>query len=112
MTKIRATIEYLRKCQQARAAGYRVSYTTSSWWLVDMAINRRAGWPDDPSLHRGSAMPVNGKYPKKAEGDIFMPMVRLAGLMKNAPRVRIYPSMVPKEYRRRLKTRITWPGEE
>lgn len=64
--QVRATIEYLRQCQAARAAGYPVSYTDDPAWLVDMAINRRAGWPDDPSHRRGSCMPVRGRYPKRA----------------------------------------------
>lgn len=67
--EVRATIDHLRRCRAARAAGYTVSYTTDPEWLVDMAINRRAGWPDDPSEHRGSAMPVGGRFPKRAEGD-------------------------------------------
>lgn len=60
------TIIYLQRCRAARAAGYGVSYTTDPRWLVNMAINRRAGWPDDPGFTRGSAMPVNGAYPKRA----------------------------------------------
>lgn len=71
LTQRRATIEYLRHCQRARAAGYPVSYTTDPAWLVQMAINRRAGWLDDPSHQRGSCMPVAGKYPKKGGGDWF-----------------------------------------
>lgn len=63
---VRATIDYLRRCQMARATGYRVSYTTDPEWLVDMAINRRAGWPDDPDCH-GSAIPTRaGAYPRRA----------------------------------------------
>lgn len=64
--QIRATIDYLQKCQAARAQGYQVAYTSDPAWLVTMAINRRAGWPDDPGFLRGSAMPVNGTYPKRA----------------------------------------------
>ena len=65
------TIKYLKACRADRDAGMQVSYTNDPAWLVTMAINRRAGWPDDPTHTRGSAMPVNGKYPKKAEGDTF-----------------------------------------
>lgn len=71
MTPIRTTIEYLRLCQHARAAGYPVAYTTDPAWLIQMAINRRAGWPDDPGHYRGSCMPIDGQYPKKAEGMWF-----------------------------------------
>lgn len=66
---IRNTINHLKLCRRARAAGYQVAFNTDPAWLVNMAINRRAGWPDDPSHYRGSCMPVNGRYPVKAEGD-------------------------------------------
>ena len=66
---VSATVAYLRVCQAYRDAGERVTYTTDPAWLVTMAINRRAGWPDDPSLARGSAHPVNCRYPKRAEKD-------------------------------------------
>lgn len=71
MTKLHNTISWLKTCQEARAEGFPVSFTTDPAWLVQMAINRRAGWRDDPSLSRGSCMPVNGRYPKKASGDYF-----------------------------------------
>lgn len=83
---IRNTIDYLRCCQQARAAGYAVAYTTNPAWLLHIAINRRAGWPDDPSTSRGSAMPVNGKYPAKASGDSYNHLCLLARQI-NTPRL-------------------------
>ena len=86
MEAIRATITYLKRHQEARAAGYQVSFTTDPAWLVTMAINRRAGWPDDPSLYRGSAMPVNGRYPVKASGDAWNHL-RLIALEINTPRL-------------------------
>ena len=58
LTLTRNTIDHLRLCQQARAQGYPVAYTTDSAWLVHQAINRRAGWPDDPGCSRGSCTPV------------------------------------------------------
>lgn len=68
-TPLRTTIDMLRRCGAARAAGVHVSYTTDPTWLVNMAINRRAGWPDDTSCSRGSCRPTNdGRYPPKAEG--------------------------------------------
>ena len=70
-SRVRHTIDFLQACQRARAEGHPVSFTTDPAWLVEVAINRRAGWPDDPSHSRGSCRPVNGKYPKKAEGDTF-----------------------------------------
>ena len=89
---VRNTIEHLKLCRKARAQGYPVRYTTDPWWLVNMAINRRAGWFDDPSEYRGSAMPVPvrqatklgvivirlGKYPAKAQGREFMELWRLS----------------------------------
>jgi hypothetical protein len=51
---------------QAKREGYYVRLTNDPAWLVNMAINRRAGWPDDPSGAYGSAMPVNGRYPQRA----------------------------------------------
>jgi hypothetical protein len=65
------TIDYLNACRAYRKAGYQVDHTNNPSWLVNMAINRRAGWPDDPSLSRGSAKPVNGTYPAKASGDAY-----------------------------------------
>lgn len=83
---VRNTIDYLRQCQQLRAAGYRVSFTSDPAWLVHQAVNRRAGWPDDPSHHRGSAYPVAGRYPRKAEGDTFNHLCLLARKI-NTPRL-------------------------
>ena len=40
MTPARATINHLRLCQQARAAGYPVAYTTDAAWLVGQALSR------------------------------------------------------------------------
>lgn len=75
-TPVQATIEYLTQCRAARAAGYPVSFTTDARWLVHMAINRRAGWPDDPTEYRGSCapnaggstLPIGQRYPRKAYG--------------------------------------------
>ena len=88
-TKLRSTIEYLKSCQAARAQGYPVAYTTDPAWLVDMAINRKAQWPDDPSHARGSCMPVNGRYPAKASGDAYRHL-RLRAQEINTPRLRVY----------------------
>lgn len=68
MSPVAATIQMLKQARAWRAEGKPVSYLTDPAWLVDMAINRRAGWPDDPSHHRGSARPVGGRYPCKASG--------------------------------------------
>jgi len=121
MTATAATIKYLKACQARRAAiaefrqaGGRthetVSYTDSPTWLVNMAINRRAGWPDDDTMSRGSAMPVNGQYPKRARGDNFMLLWRLAHTI-NGTRIIIRERDVPKCYQARLANRIR-AGEE
>lgn len=104
--EVRATIGMLRRLQQRRAAGCPVSYTTDPEWLVDAAINRRAGWPDDPSGHRGSCMPVNGKFPKRAEGDGCMwQFVRNLNGSRWCPR-EIETRWLPRKIRERIAHRI------
>lgn len=83
---VRATLRYLRACRALRDAGGAVSYVTDPAWLVQMAINRRAGWPDDPSHVRGSARPVAGRYPAKASGDRWHHLRTLARAL-NTPRL-------------------------
>ncbi len=105
MSEVRNTINYLRACQGARAADYPVRYVTDPRWLVNMAVNRRAGWPDDPSLTRGSAMPVHGRYPKRAEGDEFRTLEHLARKV-NTPRLIVRDRECPVRYRARLRHRF------
>ena len=82
-SKTAATIEYLRRCQAARAAGHPVQLTTDPAWLVDMAINRRAGWVEDPH----SRECVNAKrLPRKATGDAQRHLLQLAYRI-NTPRL-------------------------
>ena len=104
MSKTLATIDYLRRCQVARDSGHPVSYTTDPTWLVEQAINRRAGWPDDPSTSRGSAMPVAGTYPKKASGDAWRHLQLLADEI-NTPRLVVRPASLG-EWRTFLLARI------
>ena len=107
--RIRATIAYFRRCQEARASGY---LTTDPAWLLDMAISRRAGWVEAPHTH-GICMPVphieHGKpflgwtrqqwaeskgrrivpgLPRMAEGDAQRALVQAAHAI-NTSRVRI-----------------------
>lgn len=78
-TRTANTIKHLRLCAQARRSGIAVSLTTDPTWLVHMAINRRAGWLDDPSHSRGSAHPTpDGRYPPKAAGDPYQHLRRIA----------------------------------
>ena len=83
------TLTYLRRCQTARTAGYPVAYTTDPVWLVQMAINRRGGWPDDPSHSRGSAMPVDGRFPRKGGGDWYRHLRLIAGEVNSRARIRM-----------------------
>jgi hypothetical protein len=109
----RGTLKTLQFCIAKRKAGQPVAFTTDSHWLVNMAINRRAGWPDDPSGWRGSCRPVQGRYPKKAEG-LAMNHLRLIAGEVNSRVVVHYASLG--EWRKlvagRLPNRITMPGEE
>lgn len=108
------TIEFLRVRIRARDAGYPVCFTTDPAWLVNMAINRRAGWPDDPGLTYGSCMPVDGKYPKKADGD-FQRHLRLIAHEVNTPKLIVRESSLG-ECRKlvlsRIPHRITRNGED
>ena len=103
-SRVRHTIDFLQACQRARAEGHPVSFTTDPAWLVEVAINRRAGWPDDPSHSRGSCRPVNGKYPKKAEGDTFNHL-RLLAVRINTPRLVVRVSELG-EWRKLLLAKI------
>lgn len=92
-SRVRATLDYLRACQAARAAGHPVNLTSDLAWLVDQAINRRAGWVEDPH-YRGSSMPIpcghvsSRRDPlyRKARGDWQRHLPRLAREV-NTPRL-------------------------
>ena len=104
MTTVGNTLAYLQRCQAARAAGHTVQYTTDPAWLVEQAINRRAGWPDDPSTARGSARPVDGRYPPKASGDAWRHLQLIADEI-NTPRLIVRPQRLG-EWRAYLVQRI------
>lgn len=89
MSVISNTIEYLRRCQQARAKGLPVSYRNDPAWLVNQAINKRAGWAEDTHFV-GSCLPVNGKLPRKARGDDYRHLRQLADKL-NTPRLIVRP---------------------
>ena len=114
MSRVGSTLAYLRRCQTARAAGHPVQYTTDPAWLVEQAINRREGWPDDPSSSRGSARPVAGKYPKKASGDAWRHLQLIADEI-NTPRLIVRPGSLG-EWRTflldRIPHRFLMPEEE
>src|SRR4029077_17608315 len=100
--KVCYTLERLRILQELRVQGVdtRAYYTSDVPWLVHMAINRKAGWSDDPSLSRGSARPVEGRYPPKAHGDYLKDLRLLSGRLKNRGRVEV------RELRPRLAKRL------
>lgn len=96
-TKTRATIDYLKKCQEARAAGYPVRFVTDPAWLVEQAINRRAGWVEDPH-YRGTSQPISGcfsngvpRLPRKCCGMWQRHLWRIARDV-NRPRLIIRPA--------------------
>lgn len=103
-TPLRNTIDWLRLCQRARAAGHPIGFCSDPSWLVNQAINRRAGWPDDPSGWRGSAMPVNGHYPKKAEMESFRVLCLIAREI-NTPRLIVRETRLG-QWRKLLLARI------
>ena len=117
MTPVRTTIVYLQARQNYRAQGGQVSFADDPAWLINQAINRRAGWPDDPSLSRGSCYPVRGRYPKKAEGDVLNNLHNLAWEINHNIVVRPHRIMEFGAYGKRLMARIrperlTCPWEE
>lgn len=102
---IPGALAHLCRCRAARAVGHRVSYTTDPAWLVHMAINRRAGWPDDPTTTRGSAAPTSdGRYPPKAAGSGFAHLRRLSREI-NTPRLIVREGALG-EWRALLKSRL------
>lgn len=77
----------LKVLRAARAAGHVGAFTTDLAWLVDQAINRRAGWPQDPSGFRGTCRPnASGAYPRNAQGGRMTDLRRLARAL-NTPRL-------------------------
>lgn len=102
--RIATTLEYLRQCMDRRRMGHPVAFTTDPSWLIQMAINRRAGWPDDPSFSRGSCMPVDGRYPRKAEGDAYNHLALIAREI-NTPLLIVRPERCG-EWRALLEKRI------
>ena len=112
-SEIRATIDYLKTCQKARAAGYSVSLTTDPTWLLDMAIGRRGGWLED-RWTRGITQPVNGKLPRFAMGDAQRHLYQIAQRV-NTPRLIVRRTELGEWGRyleERLPERFTSPGDD
>jgi hypothetical protein len=102
--QIQNTLAYLRRCQALRSRGAEVSYTNDPAWLVEQAINRRGGFLDDPGGTRGSCLPTNGHYPKKASGSEYRHLRQLADRI-NTPRLIVRPQELG-EWKRILLARI------
>lgn len=82
-TAVQNTIATLRYYQALRRAGVAVRLTTDPAWLVDTAINRRAGWPEDPHAR----VTVNApRLWRKATGDAEADLRRIARAV-NTPRL-------------------------
>lgn len=103
MTRLSNTIAYIKRCQDARQAGYPVYLKTDPAWLVNMAINRRAGWPES-RFYFGGCQPINGQYPKRA--DECHDSTRLLARNVNTPRLIVRETECPKRYRTRLQHRF------
>lgn len=86
LSRVGATIALLRSCQARRAAGHPVYLTTDPAWLLDMAINRRAGWAEDLHSHGSVQPPVPGRFPRYATGDAQAELSRLTRDV-NTPRL-------------------------
>jgi len=113
MTTNRATIEYLKRCRSAKDAGYPVAYTTDPDWLIDMAINRRAGWPEaDPHTHGIALLNHRGTLARKWAED-WQRHVRLFAREVNTPRLVVRRSHCPeaRDYFPRLAHRLSEPGD-
>ena len=112
MSKVTTTLDMLRVRQTARAAGYAVSFSTDPAWLVNEAINRRAGWLEDRHT-RGTVRPVAGRFPRKAAGD-WQRHLRQIAWRVNTPRLIVRESELG-EHRwllARMPHRFMRPGEE
>lgn len=101
--RITNTIQYLKTCQAARAQGFPVFLKTDPTWLVNMAVNRRAGWPES-QFYFSSCSPVEGRYPKQAD-DCHTSFRQFVARV-NTPRLIVRETEIPLRYRGRLKHRI------
>jgi hypothetical protein len=109
--QIVATIQRLTVLREARADGYPVHLTTDPTWLVDTAINRRAGWPEDPHARVTVNAPT---LTRKMTGDAERELRQLADRI-NTPRLIVRERELGAWRRylmRRIPNRITRPDEE
>lgn len=88
-TETRATIDYLRLCIAARNAGHLVSYTTDPAWLINIAINRRAGEVEDHHSRAHGPLNHRGQLGRKYRGDWQRHMRQIANEV-NTPRLIVH----------------------
>jgi hypothetical protein len=107
-SRVHNTLIYLRNCISLRSRGAKVCFVHDPAQLVNVAINRRAGWPDDPTNSRGNCRPVYRRgirvYPPKARGDEERHLRQLANMI-NTPRLIVRVSELG-EWRKLLLSRI------
>lgn len=112
-SQVRSSINLLRSAIYKRKSGVPVFILNDPKWLLNMAINRRAGWPDDPSHSRGSAPPVDGRYPARASGQRFSDLQNIARAVNSRLVVRTsYLGSWRGLILSRIPNRITQPWQE
>lgn len=113
-TKITNTIRALRACAAARDAGIPVAFTSDIRWLLNMAMNRRAGWPEaDRHTHGIAYLNHRGQLARKWAGDWQRHVYQFA-MRVNTPRliVRLVGCPEAREFAGRLAHRLTMPEDE
>ena len=66
---VRYTLDMIHFYQAKKAAGFQTSFTDDAHWLMNAAINRRAGYLPDPDFSYYYAQPVNGRFPSRYTGN-------------------------------------------
>lgn len=115
IAQVRATLARLMRLQALRDAGRlpRPWLTADVTWLVNEAINRRAGWAEDPHTRGTSQRNHRGALPRKCDG-AWQAHLRLIAHEVNTPRLTVYVSRLG-EHRwltKRLPHRFTERFEE
>jgi hypothetical protein len=126
--QIRATLKLLQYFKRFRESGFaacadplgtmfqaqltRAEAQAKLEYLLDCAIDRRAGWVEDPHAFV-ITMPVNGKLPWKASGDAARHLRQLGHRINS--NVRVYRSELGEwgaYLERKLPDRFVRPGDE
>lgn len=113
--RVHNTVAWLKLCQRARREGYKVCQTTDPAWLVNTAINRRAGEIEDPGSGRMTGRANHrGGFPRKLGGD-YQRHLWLAAQEINTPRLIVRPQSLGElreELVGRIPGRFTYPEDE